>query len=208
VARHPSKILGQAGKSLPDVYDVEGSQVEVNQLEVDTIKAVHEMGSTIFSERVGGQLHRLDSGTKSENETWDIVRSDTASSIFRIWGAVIIASGVRVTLAQISLHDPVLGREIPLSVFDSAVDSDRLIRTLDDGGAIASFALLQSNTAIGNMPSMGFGPDQAPLSTGNLAFRGLTSGFGAGTVDVTALVYIGHTQQIGLTPYGVPIPGW
>ena len=44
----------------------------------------------------------------------------------------------------------------------------------------------------------------------DIAFRGVTSAFGAGTVVLTALIHIAFTHLGGNVPsnFGLPVPGW
>lgn len=200
------KILSQSGNSLADMYDVEGSSAGIEQLETRELPIVHELGATLFSERASGAVRRLQTAAVAQSTAFDIVINDLPSGLFRVLGVTVLASsGSRVAQAQVSLRAPLLNRDMPIFIFDTSNDDESIVRVVDGGAAANFLALIPHQTF---SPNLCFGTGQ-PQNVGNeIALRGTTSAFGAGTVVVTALVYIGFSRVEGLSSRGIPIPGW
>jgi len=92
-------------------------------------------------------------------------------------------------------------------MWDDADDIVKSIRIVENGGASANTAALVMLNPW-PVPTMGIGRF-SPQSVGReIAFRGTTSAFGAGNVNVTALVYFAFSQIGGLRSSGLPIPSW
>lgn len=200
-----TKILSQSGISLADTYNVEGSIAGIEQLESREVSLVHDMAVTLFSERVSGFIRRAGTGDILQNVEWDIVLSDLPTTPFRILDVLIFTNNpANLLTAAVFARDPGSDREIPLHVWDLNEPTVNL-RLQDNGDAVAQKAGLVS--AIGTTPSMMWGSGQ-PQSVQEIAFRGETSAFGAGTVETVALIYIAFSQTGGLSSHGLPIPGW
>ena len=205
------KILSQSGNSLADVYDVEGSIAGIDQLETRELPIVHEMGHTVFSERLSGSIRRISSGALAQNLTWDIIIADLPVTPTRVFGvACLVDTAGRTVVATVSVRTAVPSggeREFPIFNFDTT-QGTATCRIQDNGAAVANLNLLENGLrAAGPQPSMVIGNEQ-PQPIDRIAFRGLTAGFGAGTVTVTALIYIGFSQVAGISSRGLPIPGW
>ena len=208
-----SKVLSQAGNSLADVYDVEGSVAGIDQLETRELPIVHEMGGTIFSERLAGRILRPTTGAILQNITFDVVVTDLPDGPFRILDVVVIANNAARTLqVVVSLRSlpidgfgVVIAQEMPIFTFDSATDVESRVRIEDFGGAAANQRQLLGTPVA--KPNLGIGDGQ-PLTVPELAFRGVTNGFGAGTVIISALIYIAFPSPRGLSSRGLPLPGW
>lgn len=203
-----AKVLAQAGVSLADVYEVEGSIAGVDQLNTDEVHLSHEMGATIFSERLIGNLERLTTGALLQNISWDLTVV-LEIGLYRVLGAVVLSdSGGRVDRAQVSLRSVVSGREIPIFVWDTAVDNRKNIRIVEEGAAVNLEYMNVITPQV--MPTLGIPPPQQPGNNvgGEIVFRGLTTGFGAGDVTVTALIYVAFNAQTSISSRGLPIPGW
>lgn len=202
------KILGRAGVSLADVYDVVGSRAGLEQLESREVSLVHEMGQTIFSERFSLFVRRATSGALMQSVNFNIVLSDLPSGAWRILGVMVFADVQgRALLASVAVRDPLGGRELPFWVWDSAGDSDLVrVRMEDNGAGVAQHRVLQPAPALIHLPGLGAG-DQ-PQSMSEIAFRGSTNAFGAGTVTLTMILQIGFSQVGGLDSHGLPIPSW
>jgi len=201
------KILGQGGISLADQYDVEGSQVLIDELEVREIQGVHEMGATMVSERMSGLIRRSSTGAIAQ----DIVINDVLNlpaTFTRLYGIQVITNTVaRVGRASVHLRSSPDGvdQEIPLWVWDGTASV-----TVDmvDNDTLSAFSLLTpTEESRAALPIMAIGTHQAE-SAGQIAFRGLTNSFGAGTVIVTLILYMAFAQQQGLSSYGLPLPSW
>ena len=201
-----AKILSRSGASLADIYDVAGSIAGIDCLETRELGIIHEMGATVASERFSSEIRRFDTGALNQNTTFDVVQTNLPAGIWRVLGIIVLANtNVRSLTAQVSLRDPTAGREVPVYVWDSTNDVQSVVRIVENGAAAANFESLVP--AHVRLPSIGVGAGQ-PLQVSEIAFRGLTSGFGAGTVQHIALVHICFSQITGLSSRGLPIPSW
>lgn len=200
------KILSQAGDSLADLYDVEGSVAGIDHLETHELPIVHEMGATVFSERLDGTIRRATTGAIAQNIGFDLVLTDLPDGHWRVLGAAIIVDVTgRINNANICLRDADAGREIPLYVWHTTNDVESQIRIVENGAAVAAMHLLVPNPL--QTPNLGIGVG-ARQTVNEITFRGLTTGFGAGTVTASALIYIGFTHRAEISSRGVPLPGW
>jgi len=205
------KILARTGVSLASVYDVKGSIAGVENLESRDVSLAHEMGGTIFSERFTGAIRRADSGTLAQTITWNVVLANLPAGIWRVLGCSMFANTIARTLhAAVLLRNPNDGREIPILVFDSVNDTESRIQMEDDGNGVTTHFLLNSTSPI-QSPNIGVGAGQRPPNLVGLeiAFRGITATFGAGTVNIRAIIHLGLTHVGGgISSLGLPIPGW
>jgi len=209
---HSRKILSQAGTSLADVYDVEGSIVGLENLDVTEIKGVHDLGPQIHSERLLSFNLIADSTALAQNLTWDVVLGAIPDSINRILSIIVVSgNGARVSHCQISITDPA-GVDHPVWIW-TASDIVSNIRWQElTGTIVTAHALRPTPGATGSTPTiisrMG---NEAALPT--LSFRGLTTGFGAGTVRTRALILIARPDRGAPaagepSSHGLPIPSW
>lgn len=208
----PVKILSRSGASVADVYDALGSNVGIDELDVGSLKGVHEMGGTVFAERVGGQIRR---GT-----TGDIIASagivvEVGMPLFptRLLGLTVITDDAsRVNRCAVMPQGEMDGtttatQEMPIWVWDETNSTP--VRMVDNNGAAALFDVLHPIQPLTQVPSMMFGADSPAQTTATMAMRGDATAFGAGTVEIILLMYIAHAvAQSGLSSYGLPIPGW
>lgn len=203
------KILSQAGNSLADVYDVEGSIAGIDQLETRELGIIHEMGATVFSERLSGLIQFATTGALNQNVAFDIVSTGLPAGPFRVWGVFVQANvAARLDRVQISLRT-IGGREMPIFIWDTTNDIESDIRIIDEqnpAAVVNRIALVQANPA--GMPSMGMGTGQPQRVGDEIVMRGLTTGFGAGTITIDGLVYTGFGEIRGISSRGLPIPGW
>lgn len=201
-----SEIQSQAGISLADVYDVDGSVARLQQLETREVTLTHEMGATIFSERLSGAIRRANTGDILQSVSWNIVLTDLPGSLTRIFGVQVFTDNSgRVNDATVSIRDGPAGREIPIFAWDLNF-TNVVSRIEDDGGGVATLRTL-INAISGNPPNMLIHSEQRqPID--QIAFRGSSTAFGAGTVNVTMVLYIGFTHVGDISSFGLPIPGW
>ena len=203
-----TKILSRSGDSLADIYDVKGSIAGIDQLETRELPIMHEMGHTVFSERFGSNIPRGDATALAQNLTWDVTLSGFGRTVVRILSLMVFANvGGRITNAQVSVRSPALGREVPIWYWNSTVDSELTIRMQDDGGALGNFTLLRPVQLFEGIPNILTGVDQR-TRVDEVVFRGLTSGFGAGTVQPRVVLHTAFSEEGGLGSRGLPIPGW
>lgn len=206
------RILSQAGTSLADVYDVEGSVVGLEALDVSDVKAVHELGGQIHSERLLVFGLQIGSTALAQNLTWDVELSVFPDSINRILSIAVIADvGSRIDNCSVHIRDSLTLRDIPIWMWDSVNDLEGAVRW--SAPAVAAHVALRP---VINLPG---GAPCLLARTGTsrrmptLFFRGLTSGFGAGTVLALALVNVARPDDAVPAPgnpssHGLPIPSW
>lgn len=214
---HGRDILGNAGKSLADIYDVEGSVVHVDELEASVVTTFHELGATIASERMGSSIIGLTATGLGQNA--DILAfpgggtaTDTPfPGITRVLSVFVYASAQRINDVSVNTYDPDSGREMPLFMWEAATDDIFTARILAPGGA-GGYKVLRPKAFYPHLPGFMFGPGQrAQVPT--LAMRGTTSGFGAGTVDLYAIAQVVTADVTGTgtgapSNVGLPIPSW
>ncbi len=200
------EIQSQAGVSLAEVYDVKGTQAPIETLKTaEGVNIVHEMGGTIFSERFSTTIRRRETGLISQSSNWDEVISNLPAGASRILGITVLSGGVsQIAVATVSLRDPISKRELPIWSW-VAGDLNQEMRMEDDGGGI-------SNTGVAvapftNLPQILTGVGQ-PQRVPDIAFRGSTTAFGAGTVNIVLLVHIAFAAIGGISSTGLPIPSW
>lgn len=203
-----AKILGQSGISLDGIYDIEGSEVGVVELDAASVKTVHEMGATIFNERLVSSVARRNTGAIGQNVSWDIEFTDFPTTPVRILSLAVVADTDRVLTTQVSVRDPGEGRELPIFVWDTAIDATQQIRWVDNGAALANFQYLRPSI-VPTVPVMTLGTDYR-LSVPNVIWRGEATAFGAGTVSVTLVMQIMFADGAGTSDrtYGLPFPSW
>jgi len=209
-----AKILSQAGNSLADIYDVEGSIAGIETLESRELPIMHEMGKTVFSERFSCRILRATTGAMLQDVTFDLVLSPASGAEAppgiptRLLGVTALSdSGGRIDTAAVMVREPVSGRESPVWAHITA-DGRMAVRIRENDGAAAPLDLLIPDPASVQLPAFVGGSEQ-PLFTNEIAMRGLTGGFGAGDVTIFFLLYIAFAE-VGVVPSsrGLPIPSW
>jgi len=207
-----SRIQSQAGVSLADTYAVPGSIAGIERLETHEVHLTHEMGGTIFSERLQGFLARAATGALLQNVNFNVELGVFPPSVNRILSVCVLADVVaRTNHCVISIQNNVSGREMPIWWWDSADDGEQQVRWSDDGAAVAVFIALRQ-TGINRLPTL-LTPLGDERQMGHVFFRGATSGFGAGNVSLTALINVARPNT-GVPPpgepssFGLPLPSW
>lgn len=205
------KILSRSGDSLADIYDVEGSIAGIDSLESRELPIVHEMGATIFSERFSTLILREFVAAFAQSTGFNRTVSGIpdgpgdAAPFMRINGiSVMIDTTARIDLASIAI-DGGDGEEIPIWSWDAALDVEESVRVSVSGAAATTEIFLRPARPF--VPGLIALPGQ-PQSTPSLFFRGISSAFGAGDVEITALVHVGFPRQTGVAARGLPIPSW
>lgn len=204
-----ARILSQSGNSLADIYDVRGSIAGIDNLETKDLPITHEMGGTVFSERFSTQTLSEFVDDFAQNTGFNRTMTlPTNTPYLRIMSAAVFVDvTARITLASLSLIDEA-GVEIPFWSWDSADDNETSVRHTVDGGAAATTIFLRpTQPYFGSIPGLIALAGQ-PLTTPTISFRGLSSGFGAGTVQITALLHVGFPRQTGVSARGLPVPSW
>jgi len=204
------KVLSQAGISLADAYDVEGSIAGIETLESRDVSLVHEMGATIASERFSTTIRRATTGALAQTTTWDLEIADLPATPARVLGIQVFSSEAvaRSSFCQVSARDPIALREFPMWMWDTAPDTSANVRMQDNGAAVGNVTmLLPVNPSAFALPSF-FGGAGQPQTVSSLMFRGITATFGAGTVIHTMIAYIAFAEVGGISSLGLPIPSW
>jgi len=201
------KILSRSGDSLADVYDVVGSVAGIEELRSEEVTLVHEMGQTLFSERLSGFIRRSTTGAITQSTFVDEVLTDLPNGITKVVGVQVFADDAsRVDRMAVMLRSAVDGDEIPLWVWDGA--NNVTVRFSDNGAAVATHEVLVPSV-ITQLPSLLIGRHQ-PQRVDEISLRGQATAFGAGNVTITMLVYIAftHLATFGLSSRGLPVPSW
>ena len=201
-----SKIQARTGISLPDVYDVKGSVASVEELEAKDVQLMHEMGGTIFSERLGVTIRRLGSGAIAASSDFDVFFTNNPDSIMRVLGVVVTVSANRLANCTVSIRRPEQDTEFPIFNWDGSVDTQVVSRFVISG-SVTDAILLRPLVPVGAFQTMMLGVNQFDNSP-DIAFRGTTTAFGAGTLTAQMFIYLAFARTAGVSSYGLPIPGW
>jgi len=203
--------LTRSGASLADIYDVVGSRILIDDIVTSELPIMHEMGQTVFSERFSMAVRREESGDIAQTISFNNIFTDLPAGPFRITNVyVFVDTASRITVASLALRSVVNDREVPFWTWDTSDDDQVRARLQDDGGAVATVtALVPVNAAQTNrLPIIAAGIGQ-PQRMEEIAFRGQSSTFGAGTVNCVALISVAFSQIApGLSSRGLPIPSW
>jgi len=208
------KIQGGSGSSLAGQYDVKGGAVDLKSLHDNDVGLVQDMGSTMFSERMGSGIRRLREAGIAQSTQWRVELTDLPRTIFRVLGVqVFMPTGTAATemdFATVYLQNSDQDREIPLWSWDGGTVLP--IRMVDAGAAEAAFDLLV-NQLSDTLPALAVGTGQkaAVGLMPNFVMRGFTPAFGAGTTSITALIQIASPDVAGVAVVrsrGLPIPSW
>jgi len=203
------KILSQAGRSLADMYDVVGSVAGIEQLETRELPIVHEMGSTVFSERFRTTFRRRDTGAILQTVNADMLIDNMPVGISRILGVQVLADDAsRVSHCSVSLFDPVAGggQDFPIWIFDSGNADPFTTFLFEDEGSQVTRQLLRPVPGL-LLPSF-IVTDPNVASMSQITAHALSTTFGAGTVEITLLVHFAFTFTGGVSAFGARIPSW
>ena len=203
-----SKILSQAGNSLADIYDVEGSIAGIDTLETTELPIVHEAGATVFSERFATSSQRIVTGDIAQNITFGVINTTLPGAVTRLLALAVISDNqARIAQCTVSVRHVTPGvQEIP--IWNFALGASEVARFVDDG-TIGAFDLMTPQPGSFFFPNFIGGSAQTnPDMTQEIALRGLTTGFGAGTVFVNVILYFAFPFVVGTRSRGLPIPSW
>lgn len=197
------KVLSQSGNSLADVYDVVGSVAGIEQLESREVGLVHEMGSTLLAERFSTQIRRATAEGLLQSVNFQVLIDDLPTVPTRLLGVGVFAdTGTRISKAAVSVRT--ILRELPIWVYDAAnIDPVRI----NNEGSVEDVDFLRGIASMDFVPSF-IGGTAQPISVSQVALRGTTTAFGAGTVNITVLLYQAFPSVEGLSSRGIPIPSW
>jgi len=204
-----TKILSQSGKSLADVYDVEGSIAGIEQLETRDLPIMHEMGGTVFSERFQDRIFRIPTGAILQNADFRIQLDTLPETPARLLGIQVIASlPFRVVKCAVLGTDPTVSQDIPLWVWDAAGALTEEVN-MEDVTVGNDFALMIPHASANIFPSFAGGREQQDNMVSSLTLTGTTTAFGGSTTEITALCYLAFPRRDGsVSSLGLPIPSW
>lgn len=209
------KFLGQAGISLADNYDVEGSIARADQLNTeDGVFLYDEQGGRIHSERLNSFILHFSSTAIAQNTVFDIVLGGIPDSVNRILGAyVVFNTTARLASANIAIQEIDGSAEFSIFSWGETNDAERRTRMSIDGAAAGNVSVciplgMGSNAGPNLITRMG-----AEFLIPQMIFRGSSNGFGAGTVIATAIVLLARPDRGNPRPgepssHGLPLPGW
>jgi len=206
------KILGKAGVSLADVYEIEGSVAGVGDLRSEDVQTVHEMGSTIFSERLTAVTTVIATAALAQNVDIGVGLPQPLTPRRILALAVITDVAARLSRIQVSVASGPAGsqNEVPLFSWETGTGTDleRGVLIEIDGTVATHQLLVPGPSSIVSVPTLLVGSTGPITDISRIIMRGRTSGFGAGTVVVRALLYEAFSEVGGISSYGLPIPGW
>ncbi len=202
-----AKSLSQSGITLSDAYDIKGSILGISQvLAEEGIHLTHDLASTLFMERMQAEIFLMASAATLQDTAFAVALNPLTASTARIYGVTVqVDVTSRLTHCNLCARDPLNATEYPLFVWDGTNED---VISMDDGTALADQIVLRPSDFYGKLPVSMYGIDH-DRHVNQFRLRGLTSGFGAGTVTVTAQIYAALTDAAGaLSSKGVPIPSW
>lgn len=205
------KILSQSGIALADQYQIEGSIVGVENLQTEDVSLVHEMGAAMASERMKQIQVLMEPTAPLENINFSLSSGNVADCPNRILHAAVYipaANAGDITSCQLSIEDGSTGVNTVFFEFNDAQDDEGAIRW-DDGTGVADMLTLRGRLTL---PSLLIRPNIGSVMP-SIRFAGKTSGFGAGTVAVAALIHLVRPAQLVPQPgqassHGLPLPSW
>lgn len=197
-------ILGDAGKSIADIYDVLGSVVGIEKLEATELPLVHEMGGTVFSERFS-IFTRRSTVTVNQSSAFGQAIIDLPATPCRLLGVeVLTTDNTRISHATVNLRDAGVPREFSVWVWDQA---NALTISIDDGAGSVLLEVLVPQASLLAVPNFCGGIGQ-PQAVESAITRGVSTAFGAGTVTITTLLHLAFSEVGGLSSKGLPVPSW
>jgi len=208
------KILSQSGTSLADVYNVKGSIGAIDQLLTEDVSLIHEMGGQIFSERLRTFIITIPTTAIAQDITFDIAGPialpDSPNRVIGV--SVFVDNTARLDNAALIVRETtttVTDAEFPIWNWDSTNGVEAAVRVALEGGAPGANIQLIPVTQVNPFLLTRNADNTMPV----FRFRGLTSGFGAGTVLITAQVMVCRANpQVSTTAspssHGLPLPSW
>ena len=192
------------------MYDVEGSIVGVEELVPKEVHLSHEMGGTIFSERLVGTIIEGGTGAVAQDTTF-IGSSATIAAVpmVRLLGIQVITSVTsRILNCACSVRGEVGGVDLSLPVWVWDGTNEDIVRCNIASGIVDTITL-RPQPEYTLLPNLLIGPTQA-ITINRIHMRGTTSSFGAGTVTITLRVYVAfpELEASGVSSAGLPIPSW
>lgn len=199
-------VQSQAGESITDVYDVRGGQAPIERILTSEVQATHDMAGTIFSERFSMFVRNRTFVTAQSLDFVSII-DDLPLGFSRVLGVVVGSLDPLATSfvrCAVSIEDPVSSRGMPFWVW-KATDSIA-VRMLVESSE-QELNVMIPEPGLTQMPQIVCGNDQ-PQNTPNIAIRGSTAAFGAGTVRIQLQLLMAFADIGGISSRGLPVPSW
>jgi len=212
------KILSQAGISLADTYDVEGSIVGVEELETHEVNLVEDMGPRVMGERMKQILLRGVTTAIGAATDFNITilgsaavpSPDCASRILGVTALIPAANVTEIENWSLVVRDQNLQRECSVVSWDIDVDSE--VKTIwnDDGAGAANF--IELRPLVHQLPGLLTRVGDLSVAP-QLVFRGTSAAVVATTVVATIIVQLSRPTRVNPAPgepssHGLPLPGW
>jgi len=204
-----AKVQSRVGRSLADLYDVEGSIVGIEDLLSGDVNVVHDMAWTAAAEQRTSAIRRAaTSFAQSTDVTVEIAGLPLDNFVLQGL-AVITDDESRLVNATVVARNIARTQDYPLWVWDERNTPDDAPVRLEDNNVTANFDFLIPVPGAVSPPMAMHGRNQ-PDRGGILELRLLarSTAFGAGTVSVTLLAMISLVNPGGLnnSAYGLPVP--
>lgn len=200
------KILSKSGDSLADVYDVKGSIAGIDDLVSNDVNLVHEMGATIFSERLSARITSFATAAVAQSLQFSAGLAPFQETSRLLGISVVTTDDARISNVQVSITNPdgVNHSDIPIFYWNQGDPTGGIVVMVND--TINVLDLLIPITPA-NLPNLLIGLD-SPSPASVISIRGVTAAFGAGTVATRVILHMAFAQLEGVSSRGLPIPGW
>jgi len=199
------KVLSQGGRSLADQYDVVGSVAGIDELDSREVSLVHEMGAVLFSERFRVTTRRLEITGVLQSTAITLFLDNLPTGVTRLLGVQCLSDdGSRIANMQVSLFQPTGDQDFPIWVYSG----NTLPIIVRDDGSTVTQEILVPEPELNYFPNFTGGDLQGEDPTDDIRVRGITTAFGAGTVDLTVVFVMAFTFTGGVSPFGARIPSW
>jgi len=200
-------VQSQAGESLTHTYDVRGGQAPIERIETQVVQAVHDMATTITSERMSTFIRRSTVIDTIQTTNVELTMTDLPLGIARILALTVITSNAsRIAHATVSIQSSARG--MPIWAWDGTNAPTQRFMGASADSSFGSVAVLQGEPAFDRLPVILASGDQ-PQSNPDITLAFQTTSFGAGDVDMTLEVLLGFIATAsGISGIGNPIPSW
>jgi len=207
------KILSQAGTSLADSYNIEGSIAGVEELDSRSVGLVDEMGGRVQSERLNAFILNVASDANNQNASFATEAAVLPDCVNRVLGIIaFVSTTARLAHCTVNLRMAGTGGEFPIWSWDDALDDEYSLRLSEAGAAVGTVIALRPSVALQPFQQLAMRSGDEMLMP-SFFLRGTTNGFGAGTLNINALIMIARPQPATVTAgtassHGLPVPSW
>lgn len=212
------KILSQAGISMADTYDIEGSIVGVENLDANNVSLVEDMGPRVMAERMKTIMVTGTTGALADAIDFNITvlgsttipSPDCASRVLSVNVYIPAANATEIENWSLTVRDQNLQREAALITWDIDIDSEVKVVWNNDGAGAANFIQLRPLThQLPGLLTRAGDLEIAPL----LLWRGTTAAVVATTVTATLVIQLARPNRTNPaagqpSSHGLPIPSW